>query len=107
MRVPLVRQGMPVFDCHEQLLGEVAAVRPDSFILRQRLCLHQLVQVPIAALGGVVAGVALLTLTAGELEIFGRPIVYGDREGTRDETLERAERDGTTGSRGRPAGAVA
>jgi hypothetical protein len=67
-----VQFGMRLFDSHGQQLGMVVLVREEYFVMRQELAINQLVVVPMVAVAGVVAGLVLLTLTPGEIELFCR-----------------------------------
>jgi hypothetical protein len=47
--------------------------------MRQQLGIDQLVAIPKVAVAGAVAGLVFLTLTPGEIELFGRPLERRDR----------------------------
>lgn len=75
----LIKFGMHVVDAHHQLVGTVVHVRESEFVMRQQLGMDQLVAIPNVAVAGAVAGLVLLTITPGEIELFGRPLERRDR----------------------------
>lgn len=88
-RRPLLQFGMHVVDAHDQVFGTVLLVRKDHFVIRQELGHNQVLALPTVAISGVVGTMVFLTLTPGEIELYGRVLERRERASTGFEVRTR------------------
>jgi hypothetical protein len=84
--------GMHVVDAHDQVLGRVLLVRKDHFVIRQELGINQLVALPSVAISGVIGGMVFLTLTPGEISLYGRVLERRERNSSGFSLISRIAR---------------
>lgn len=75
----LLQYGMHVIDAHDQVLGSVLLVRKDHFVFRQELGMNQLVALPTVAVSGVIGSMVFLSLTPGEIALYGKVLERRER----------------------------
>lgn len=75
----LLQFGMHVVDAHDQVFGTILLVRKDHFVIRQDLGHNQVLALPMVAISGVIGTMVFLTLTPGEIELYGKVLERRER----------------------------